>query len=343
MDGSGSSLSERRGKTSAGDAGMTTVVACDVGGTYARFTLAELNGDRVVSLAEAVKLRTADYVSFEAAWQEFGRRCREPLPPRLAMAFAGPVGGDVLKLTNNGWAIEPRRMKERLRLERVTIVNDFGAVAHAVARLTERDLHHVCGPDRPLPRRGVISIIGPGTGLGVAALLQTNVDYLVLQTEGGHIDFAALDDLEERIAHELRRKFGRVSAERVVSGPGLWNLYEALRTFEGEAPAFLDEMAVWDAAMSGTDDLAQMALDRLCCTLGSVAGDMALAHGAAAVVLAGGVGTRIGDYLPRSGFHDRFIAKGRFEGYMADLPVKLIAHPEPGLFGAAAAFYREHG
>ena len=342
MDGSGSSLSERRGNAPGGDAG-TNVVACDLGGTYARFAVAELDRDRVVSLAESVKLRTAEYSSFEGAWDEFGRRCREPLPPRLAMAFAGPVGADVLKLTNSGWAIEPARMKERLRLERLTIVNDFGALAHAVARLTDRDLRHVCGPDLPLPRPGTITIIGPGTGLGVAALLQTTGDYLVLQTEGGHVDFAPLDDVEEKIAHELRRKFGRVSAERVASGPGLWNLYEALRAIEGSERAFDDDMALWDAAVAGTDTLARMALDRLCRTLGSVAGDMALAHGAAAVVLAGGVGTRIGDYLPRSGFHDRFVAKGRFERYMGALPVKVIAHPEPGLFGAAAAFYREHG
>lgn len=331
-------MSRRRGA-----AGVTTIVVCDIGGTYARFALAELDGDRVLSLGHPVKLRTAEFRTFEDAWEEFAAKAREPLPPRLAMAFAGPVAGEVLKLTNNGWAIEPPRVKERLRLEHVTIVNDFGAVAHSVANLPEREFRHMCGPDQPLPRHGAITIIGPGTGLGVAALVHTDGDYLVLQTEGGHVDFAPLDDLDERIAHELRRKFGRVSAERIISGPGLWNVYEALRSLESGAPAFPDEKTLWNAAVEGTDDLATIALDRLCSTLGSVAGDMALAHGAVAVVIAGGVGTRISDYLPRSGFQSRLIAKGRFERYMADLPVKLIAHPEPGLFGAAAAFYREHG
>ena len=103
-----------------------------------------------------------------------------------------------------------------------------------------------------------------------------------------------------------------------------------------------DEEQLWDAAMSGADGLANAALDRVCLTLGSVAGDMALAQGASAVVIAGGVGLRLADYLPRSGFADRFIAKGRFEQRMRDMPVKLVTYPEPGLYGAAAAFAREH-
>jgi glucokinase len=321
---------------------MNRIAVADVGGTHARFALAEIDGGKVVGLDEPVTLKTAEHGSFQLAWQEFGRRKGIDLPTEMAMAFAGPVGGELLKLTNNPWVIRPALIKERLGVDRYTIVNDFGAVAYAVATLSADDFRHVCGPDRPLPDQGVISIVGPGTGLGVAALLRKPDHYEVIETEGGHVDFAPLDSLEDRILAELRRSFRRVSVERIASGRGLWNLYETLGTLEGQQLKFRDDKQLWAAALDGSDSLANAALDRLCLTLGAVAGDMALAQGAVAVVIAGGVGLRIADYLPQSGFRDRFIAKGRFERRMDEMPVKLITHPQPGLWGAAAAFAREH-
>jgi glucokinase len=248
----------------------------------------------------------------------------------------------VLKLTNNPWVIRPALIKERLGVDRYTIVNDFGAVGYAVATLPDADFRHICGPDRPLPNEGVISIVGPGTGLGVAALLRKPDHYEVIETEGGHVDFAPLDSLEDKILVQLRRHFRRISVERIASGQGLWNLYEALGAIESRDLTFHDDKQLWAAALAGSESLASAALDRLCLTLGAVAGDMALAQGAVAVVIAGGVGSRIADYLPRSGFRDRFIAKGRFERRMDEMPVKLITHPQPGLIGAAAAFAREY-
>src|SRR5689334_6151946 len=321
---------------------MRRIAVADVGGTHARFALAEIDEGRVLSVDEPIKLHTSEHGSFQLAWQEFGRRKNIELPTELAIAFAGPVGGEVLKLTNNPWVIRPYLMKERLGVDRFTIVNDFGAVAHAVANLPEEEFWRICGPDTPLPKEGVITIVGPGTGLGVAALLRKSDAYEVIETEGGHVDFAPLDKLEDRILTLLRRNFRRVSVERIASGQGLWNLYEALGAIEKQPLTFHDEKELWAAALAGTDGLANAALDRLCLTLGSVAGDMALAQGANAVVIAGGVGLRLADYLPKSGFRDRFIAKGRFERRMDEMPVKLITYPEPGLFGAAAAFAREN-
>jgi len=321
---------------------MRQIVAADIGGTHARFALADIDGGRVTSLGEPVTLKTAEHSSFQLAWQEFGRRSGIDLPNELAIAFAGPVGGEVLKLTNNPWVIRPSLMKERLDVDRYTIVNDFGAVAYAVATLGDEHFRHLCGPERALPSQGVISIVGPGTGLGVAALLRKSDHYEVIETEGGHVDFAPLDALEDEILKQLRRHFRRVSIERVASGQGLWNIYEALGAIEQRDLTFHDDKALWPAALDGSDGLATAALDRLCLSLGAVAGDMALAQGAAAVVIAGGVGLRLADYLPRSGFRDRFIAKGRFERRMDEMPVKLITHPQPGLYGAAAAFAKEH-
>jgi glucokinase len=318
------------------------VAVADVGGTHARFALAQIDGGRVASLGEPVTLKTAEHGSFQLAWQEFGRRIGIDLPNELAIAFAGPVGGEVLKLTNNPWVIRPALIKERLGVDRYVVVNDFGAVGYAVATLPDGDFRHLCGPEGPLPKQGVVSIVGPGTGLGVAALLKKADHYEVIETEGGHVDFAPLDSLEDKILTQLRRHFRRVSVERVVAGQGLPNLYEALAAIENLDVSIHDEKELWAAALGGTDSLATAALDRLCLSLGAVAGDLALAQGANAVVIAGGVGLRLAEYLPRSGFRDRFIAKGRFERRMDEMPVKLIIHRQPGLFGAAAAFAKEH-
>ena len=322
---------------------MRQIAVADVGGTHARFALASIEGGRVLSVDEHVTLKTAEFASFQTAWEEFGRRAGIDLPKEFALSFAGPVGGEVLKLTNNPWVIRPALMSERLGVERYTIVNDFGAVGYAVATLPDENFQHLCGPDGPLPKEGVTSIVGPGTGLGVAALLKKADHYEVIETEGGHVDFAPLDTLEDQILTHLRRHFRRVSIERIASGQGLWNVYEALAAIEGRNLTFNNDRELWSAALEASDSLATAALDRFCLTLGAVAGDMALAQGANSVVIAGGVGRRLADYLPRSGFRDRFIAKGRFERRMDEMPVRLITYPEPGLFGAAAAFAREHG
>lgn len=321
---------------------MSRIVVADIGGTHARFAIADTDRGRPISLGPAHTFKTAEHASVLSAWKAFSAAAGEPLPRAAAICVACPVSGDVLKLTNNPWVIRPAQIAGTLGLDHLTLVNDFAAVAHAVAHLDSSHLRHLCGPDLPLPAAGVIGIVGPGTGLGVATLLRTGETYHVLPGEGGHIDFAPLDSIEDTILQRLRQRYRRVSVERIVSGPGLVSIYEALAAIEGRAITVPDDAALWSAAIAGTDDLAVTALDRFCASLGAVAGDMALVQGAAAVVIAGGVGLRLADHLPRSGFRERFIAKGRFENRMSGLPVKLAAHPQPGLFGAAAAFLQEH-
>ena len=318
-----------------------TIAVADVGGTHARFALAEVADGWVVSLGEPLTLKTADYVGLAEAWAEFHRRTGRDLPDQLGMAFAGPVGGDVLTLTNNRWTFRPAQLGQELGLRRFKIVNDFGAVAHAVAQFDVGDFDHLSGPEGPLPGIGVTTVIGPGTGLGVAQLIRTEDDYRIVETEGGHIDFAPLDELEDQILAHLRRRFGRVSIERIAAGSGLANLYNALAEIEGRPVARADDEAIWAAAFDGSDPLAMAALDRFFLTLGAVAGDLALAHGSKAVVIAGGLGYRLKDRFKASGFADRFIAKGRFGRRMEGIPVKLANHPQPGLYGAAAAFAKE--
>jgi glucokinase len=319
-----------------------TIAVADIGGTHARFALAEIDAGHVVSLGEPVTLKTAEHASFRTAWEEFGRQTGRDLPDALGMAFAGPVGGELLKLTNNPWVIRPALMEEKLGVTEYRIVNDFGAIAHAVAEFDEEHFLHLCGPATALPREGVTTILGPGTGLGVAQLLTDGGHSHVIETEGGHVDFAPLDSLEDQILAHLRRSFRRVSVERIVSGSGLVNIYSALAAIEGRAVTPPEDKALWAAALEGSDALAAAALDRFCLALGAVAGDLALAHGANGVVIAGGLGYRLRGHLHKSGFDDRFIAKGRFERRMEAIPVKLVTHPQPGLFGAAAAFARAY-
>ena len=320
---------------------MTKVVAVDIGGTHARFAIAEVGGGRVQSIGAATTLKTAEYASFQTAWQAFAAQ-HGPLPRAAAIAFAGPVKGEALQLTNSHWVVRPALIRERLDVDDFVVINDFGAVAHAVAQATAEDFRHICGPDLPLPDIGVISVLGPGTGLGVAQLLRRDGHYHVIESEGGHVDFAPLDGFEDGLLAMLRRRMRRVSVERIASGGGLASLYEALAAIEGRPVEPRDDKTLWTAALEGSDSLAVAALDRFCMTLGSVAGDTALAHGAGAVVIAGGLGARVAGHLPRSGFADRLAAKGRFEPQMRALPVKLITLAEPGLYGAAAAYAREH-
>lgn len=320
---------------------MTRIVAVDMGGTHARFAIADVEDGRVLSLGEAITLRTADHASVRTAWEHFAALNPGAEPRAASIAIAGPVRGDVIRFTNNPWTIRPARIREELGVDHCLLINDFEAVGHAVAQAAETDFITLCGPDAPLPHRGTISVLGPGTGLGVAHVWRDGADYRVQPTEGGHIDFAPTDPIEDSILSRLRKKYRRVSAERVVSGPGIVDIYETLAAIEGRAVQQHDDKTIWQRGTAGEDSLAAAAVERFCLTLGSIAGDIALAQGGSAVVIAGGLGQRIRDSLMASGFAERFRAKGRFEAMMAAMPVKLITHSQPGLFGAAAAFARD--
>jgi glucokinase len=319
------------------------LVAADIGGSHARFALADVERGQVTRLGEAITFKTSEHASLQTAWETFGAQIGRALPRAAAIAVACPIAGDMLKLTNNPWIIRPAMIGKRLGLDHITLINDFGAIGHTVIRVGPEHLGHLCGPDVPLPDRSVISIVGPGSGLGVAQVLRREGHNHVIECEGGHMDFSPVDEIEDMILARLRKQYGRVSVERVVSGAGLANIYEALAAIEGRAAKTGDNRVLWTAALEGRDTLAIVALDRFCLILGSVAGNIALAHGANAVVIAGGLGLRIAGLLPRSGFSGRFTAKGRFEKMLSAIPVKIITHPQPGLFGAAAAFAEQHG
>ncbi|NYD89137.1 glucokinase [Sphingomonas melonis] len=318
------------------------VVAVDIGGTHARFAVARIDAGRVVHLEEPMTQRVAEHATLPLAWNAFAEWLGRPLPRAAAIALASPINGEIIKLTNNPWIIRPPFIQDRLGVDRYTLINDFGAIGHAIGQLEGSSYVHLCGPPGDLPDTGAITVCGPGTGLGVAQVVRGDGTYRVIATEGGHQDYAALDEIDDALIRRLRPTYTRVSTERVCAGPGLVHIYETLAQIEGRPFAHLDDKPLWELALSGSDPLATAALERFCLSLGGVAGDLALAHGPTGVVIAGGLGLRLKDRLVQSGFSQRFVAKGRFQSLMATIPVKIITHPQPGLFGAAAAFAQEH-
>ncbi len=313
------------------------IVAADIGGTNARFAIADLRPGERPRLGRTRRYATADHSGLASAWQAFAQEMGEEMPPAASIAVAAAVDQDVLRFPNSKWMIDRHDIAAEIGVDQLTLLNDFGATAHAVTALLPEELGYLSGPEGRLPRQGVTTVVGPGTGLGVAMIFQREGAPHVIETEGGHIGFAPLDEDEERVEEELRMRFGRVSVERVVSGPGLLDLYRGLG-----GRSFSEDVPLWTAALAGDDPAAVEALERFVKCFGSVAGDLALAHGSNAVVISSSLARRMADRLKSPLFAARFAAKGRYSTRMERIPVRLVTYEEPGLLGAAVAFQREH-
>jgi glucokinase len=312
------------------------IAAADIGGTHARFALAEVEDGKVASLSDPVVLRTREHAGLASAWAAFGAAISGPLPVHAGLAVAGPVTGGPVRFLNSHWVVDPATIAQDLRLESFRLLNDFGAMAHAVHALDAKYFTGVCGPDVPLPEHGAISVIGPGTGLGVSVLQRRPEGPVVLETEGAHIHFAPLNEAEAAVSAAIAAKYGRTAVERVVSGPGLGDI---VRTFAADSR---EDSALWASAIEGHELVTQKALGLFLDCYGAAVGDLSLAHGSLGVALTGGLTNRLVHLVAASGFHARFCDKGRYRARMETLPVKLVTHPQPGLFGAAAAFAMEH-
>lgn len=313
------------------------IAVADIGGTNARFARAWRDEKGGVRLSDPVVLATGDYPDLPSAWRAFLDREAGFVPAGGAFALAGPVGEEPFKLTNAEWRFDPDSLPGELGVGEVTLLNDFAATAHAVAGLNAHHLVHFAGPDAPLPEQGTITVIGPGTGLGIAHFRKHEGHALVQATEGSHIDFAPVCALDDAILAALREKHQRVSVERVISGDGIAAIQAAIAAREERTPARVDPLSIWRAGMVEEDELAARAVAHFVATLGRIAGDYALAHGASAVAIAGGLGQRLHEHLRAPAFHRAFIAKGRYTGMMEAMPLFLVRHPQPGLLGAALA------
>ena len=314
------------------------IVAADIGGTHARFALAEIVPGALPRLGEMKRYRTREHPGLASAWAAFARDCGGPLPPDAALAVAAPIEGEILTFMNCDWRIERASLAGELGLERMTLLNDFGAVAHAVSELGSDALEPIMGPDAPLPEEGVTTVLGAGTGLGVAMFRRKHGDVSIIETEASHIAFAPLDPEEGGLRDALAARYGRASVERVVCGPGLIDIYRHLGGGDWDETRPGD---LWSAAIDGSDPIAAHGLDILVRCFGAAAGDISLAHGAMGVAITGGLANRIKHLLRGPEFAERFLAKGRYRERMSRIPVKLVTTEEPGLLGAAVAFQRE--
>jgi glucokinase len=315
------------------------IVAADIGGTHARFALAELAPGERPRIGEIRKYRTREVAGLAEAWAKFERDSGGALPHAAAIAVAAPIEGDILTFMNSDWRIDRHGLAAALGLDRLVLLNDYGAVAHAVSVMGADELIALAGPG-DLPADGVTSVIGPGTGLGVAILDRRGGDVRVIETEAAHIGFCPLDPEEEELSDALTARYGRASVERVVSGPGLIDIYLFLG---GEDWDPTRAGALWEAAIEGVDPLATRALAILVRCFGTAAGDIALAHGAMGVAVTGGLAGRIAHLLRSPMFEARFTAKGRYRARMMRTPVRLVTYAEPGLLGAAIALGKEFG
>lgn len=322
---------------------VRTIAVADIGGTNARFAAAEIATSGAISVHEPLVLATGDYPDLASAWRVFLDRSPDLNPEGAALALAGPASQGVFKLTNASWRFDTATLPGEMGIERLILINDFEAIAHAVASDTNgANLLDIGGPNTPLPSEGTTTVIGPGTGLGIAHYRKLSGRTYVQPTEGAHVDFAPVDAVDDVILASLRKVYDRVSLERVISGEGIAHIHAAIAAIEGAAASNQDPIAIWTAGLAGTDPLAARAVEHFVKTLGRVSSDYALAHGATGLVVAGGIGLRLREHLASDVFNTAFENKGRYQDMMRAIPRKLIIHPQPGLLGAASAYLKEH-
>ena len=325
---------------------MSHLLAADIGGTKTIVALAARASPWPSIVAEHT-YASRDFSMLEGVIQNFmarpGVAGHAGLVDAACFAVAGPVAGESTTLTNLGWRIEAGELAARFRLRSVALINDFAAAGLGLPRLAGGDLVTL---QEGRPReRGARLVIGAGTGLGVGWLTWDGGGYRAHDSEAGHADFAPVDEVQDRLLTSLRRNFGRVSYERVVSGPGLMRIFSFLQEGGTETPS--REMieasrsrpdataVIGEFGSARRDPLAVKALDLFVSTYGAFAGNLALstlAHGG--VYIAGGIAPKIIAKLREGGFMRAFNDKGRFSDLLKSIPVNVVMNPNVGLYGA---------
>ncbi|GAA5183809.1 bifunctional transcriptional regulator/glucokinase [Niveibacterium umoris] len=303
----------------------------DVGATNARFALETAPGH-----FEAIEvLRCDDYAGIVDVIRSYLERVRLPRVSHAGIAIANPIGGDLVRMTNRDWTFSIEEVRQRLDLSTLLVVNDFTALAMALRHLSSDQRMQVGGGTPQL--NSVIGLLGPGTGLGVSALIPTEDRWVTLGSEGGHTSFAPNDERELDVLRYCWRQYPHVSGERLISGPGIELTYRALCERDGVPALPRKARDVVEAALAGTDPVCVETLDCFCGMLGTVASNLAVTLGAlGGIYIGGGIVPRLGARFEHSPFRARFEAKGRFSDYLADVPTYVITAPYPAFHGVSA-------
>ena len=316
-------------------------LVADIGGTHVRFAIVDPKTG-VPDIASLKIYTTKDHSDITAAARVYLSQHGLASPCAVVFAVAGPVTDGEIRLTNAGWHIRESDLRNNLKTHNAHLVNDFEALAMAVPALAKKDsLKPLGGPVFDATKDGIIAIVGPGTGLGVGGAVRKDSQFIALVTEGGHAAFAPSDGVEIQVLEFLAKRFGRVSNERILSGPGMSNLYSALCVIEGRIATDTTPEAITKAAREKLDSFEAKVFARFCAILGAVAGDVALTMGARnGVLIGGGILPDAVEVFVKSEFRARFEAKARFTDYMKAIPTLLIADPHAGLIGAGAILAR---
>lgn len=305
----------------------------DIGGTNARFALLDGSG-----IGPVEHIRVADYATVSDAIAAFlSQRAAKSSTHAAILAIAGPIANNRVTMTNSRWTIDAGDLQKSFGFRVVHLLNDFEAIAWALPALGSSDLFSM-GAQHPMSGAPMLAV-GPGTGFGVSCLVPRGATSFAIMTEAGHATLPAVSEREARIIDHLRQRFGHVSIERALSGPGLVNLYEALAAIDRVQVPNRDAASVTQAALDGSCGVSRAALGMFCSLLGTVSGDLALTFGArGGVYVAGGIVPRFVDLLARSDFRKRFESKGRFESYLREIPVRIIVRPDASFVGLEAFF-----
>lgn len=306
----------------------------DIGGTNARWAWQAAPG---AALQDISVLPCDVSASLQESANRYLATRGTERPRTAAIGVATAVTGDEVRFTNNAWAFSVSAFKQALQLERCLVLNDFTALAMSLPALGSADLRPV-GNGRAIAGSPV-ALVGPGTGLGVSGLIpHPTGQWSALSGEGGHTTVAPVDDYESDILRNLRRRFGHVSAERVLSGAGLVNLYQAVCELDGTAAGNLEAWDVTDHALAKSNAQCEKAVQLFCGFLGGVAGNLALTLGSlGGVYVGGGIVPRLGDSFDSALFRQRFEGKGRFVDYLRAIPTWIITAQTPALIGASCA------
>jgi len=310
----------------------------DIGGTKARFALL-VQGQ----LGSIETLLVDIYPGIADAIEAFlARHHGGAAVTHACLAIAGPVDGDRCEITNSGWVVDGPQLRKRFGLGSLRLINDFEATAWSLARLGSRDVYAL-GSGQAVPGAPAV-VLGPGTGLGMACLLPGPGAPMVVASEGGHATLPSSCQQEDAVIDRLRRRFVHVSAERVLSGGGLENLYRTIAAIDGVSAPERHATEITKAAIEGSCPISRAAVDMFCSMLGTVAGNLALTFAArGGVYIAGGIVPQIAEYAGRSTFRERFVAKGRFRNYLEAIPTDVIIHPDPAFIGLKWLAERDHG